>query len=481
MRPEVAGASGRRWSLRSRLLALAAVACAFAWIAGGAAIYYAVQREDGVLFDARLRDLAQTLLVFADHEIQEVEAERRHLPTHIETEGTVHDRYRYQIWSKEGQLLLSSDNASRERPPVPLMPLSERGWSTQVVELQMMRVIAIQSTSNRYLIQVAEPLQSRLELVHLFGRYLGIGMLLSAMALAALSLLLLRVMLRPLRDAARHIGRRGPADLSAVALTQLPEEFAPVLDAINRLLRAIDVALCSEREFVAAAAHELRTPLAGLRAQAQLAAHQRTSPQVRNQALRAVQDGVDHATHLVNQLLDLARSDALAGNSARLSTDRQAVDVRKLLGQSMSELGPPAAERGLQLKQVFEVADLWGSEFGLGLIVRNLLANAVAHARPNGQVEIGTRAERGGVVLWVADDGPGIPEPERARMFERFARGKGNDQAGCGLGLSIVKALADAHHANVDLGVSELGGLLVEVHLPAPPGTRPSAAPGFQA
>lgn len=477
----MAATSGRRWSLRNRLLALAAVSCALAWIAGGAAIYYAVQREDGELFDARLRDLAQTLLVFADHEIQEVEAERRKLPTHIETEGTEHDRYRYQIWSEDGQLLLSSDNASHDQPPTPLMPLTERGWTTRTVGTMPMRVIAVRSTSNRYLIQVAEPLQLRLELVNLFGRYLGIGMLLSAMALTTLSLLLLRVMLRPLHDAARHIGRRGPADLSAVALEQMPEEFAPVLDAINRLLRLVDVALCSEREFVAAAAHELRTPLAGLRAQAQLAAHQRTSPPARDLALRAVQDGVDHATHLVNQLLDLARSDALAGNPVRFSADRQAVAVRKLLEQAMSELGPPAAERGLHLSQRFEVAELSGSAFGLGLIVRNLLANAVAHARPNGQVEIGTRSEKGGVVLWVADDGPGIPEPERARMFERFARGKGNDRAGCGLGLSIVKALADAHHATVSLGASSLGGLLAEVHLAAAPLAHPGAGPTVQA
>jgi signal transduction histidine kinase len=458
--------SVRPWSLHGRLLAVAAVSGALSWLAGGAAIYAVVQRQDAVLFDARLGDMASTLLAFADHEIEEVRAAGEPVPARVEIEGTVEGRYRYQIWSRDGHLVLSSGSAPTDGP---MVPLGQPGWVTSQMGGERFRVVTIRAPSQRYTIQAAEPLALRVDLSDIFTGQLGIWLLLSALALAAWTLFLARLALRPLDLAAQQLGQRGPADLRAVVPERLPDEFAPLLDAINQLMGRVDVALRSEREFVSAAAHELRTPLAGLQAQAQLAAHRRTSPEDRQLALQAVQDGVDHAAHLVSQLLDLARSDALAGDPVRVSSDRQAVVLREVLEYVLGELGPQAAERGLRLTQRFDVATVSGSQFGIGLILRNLLANAVAHAPVGGEVQVGTRAEGSRVVLWVADSGPGVPAPERARMFERFYRGKGNEQPGCGLGLSIVKALADAHGALVTLGESPLGGLLAEVAFPAAP------------
>jgi two-component system OmpR family sensor kinase/two-component system sensor histidine kinase QseC len=455
---------GQGWSLRSRLLAIAAVSGVLAWLAGGAAVYLAVQREDALLFDARLRDIAQTLLVFADHEIHEVEASGGHVASHIETEGTAEGRYRYQIWSQDGRLVLSSRSAPLNTP---LMPLAQPGWATRVVGGEVLRVIALAGPSGRYLIQAAEPVDQRLELQDLLGPYLAAGVALSTLALAIATLVLLRMALRPLRMATTHLGERGPADLRAVNVARLPREFAPAFDAVNQLMRRVVVALRSEREFVSAAAHELRTPLAGLRAQAELAAHGRTSPSQRDAALLAVQEGVDQAAHLVAQLLDLARSDALAGDPARLSLDREAVDVMQVFERVLGDLGSAAAERGLSLRPHFEVARIDGADFAIGLILRNLVANAVEHAPAGSEIRVGTRSEGDRTVLWVADGGPGIPQAERERIFERFYRGKGSTTAGCGLGLSIVKALSEAHGAQARLGDAPGGGLLVEVSFPA--------------
>jgi len=455
----MASRSAKGWSLQRRLLCTALASCLAAWLAGGVVTYLAAQREDSLLFDARLNDLAQTLLVFADHELREVEAAGG-TASHTETEGTAHGRYRYQIWSSDGRLLLSSANAPRNQP---LMPLNLTGWADQTVQGLAMRVVDRSGPGGRYRIQVAEPLGERLEGADLLSRTMMGGFAGSALILGLLTLLLMRMALRPVNTAAQQITQRGPTDLRAVADADLPVEFAPVVQATNALMSRLEVALRSEREFVAAAAHELRTPLAGLHAQAQLAAHARSTDAQRREALVSLQEGVDHAAHLVGQLLDLARSDALAGDPHRLNAQRSRVDLRSVLERCMSEIGPQAADKGLVVHQILAVPTLMGSDFGLGLIVRNLLANAVAHAPQHGQVGIGTRRVGAFVQLWVEDNGPGVPEADRARLFERFFRAAGNIQPGCGLGLSIVKALADAHGATVSLAQAELGGLRVEV------------------
>jgi signal transduction histidine kinase len=457
----------RGWSLRSRLLAIAGVSCVSAWLAGGAAIYYAVQRQDTLLFDARLADIAQTMLDFADDRVNEIAAQGRTTAAHIETEGTTAGHYRYQVWSGDERMLVSSLSAAQPKPLMPFVPLAETGWATQTIDGEPFRVVSLPGPGGRYRIQAAEPLSQRLAAADLVDSHLALGLGLSALVLGAMCLLLLRLALRPLHAATDQVARRGPADLRAVALEGQPAELAPLLAAINQLLQRLDTALRSERDFVAAAAHELRTPLAGLRAQAQLAAHPRSGPQERHDALQAVQDGVDHAAHLVAQLLDLARSDALAGNPTQIASERREVDIVRVFEWLLGELGPLAAERDLRLTQRFEVSRLTGSEFGIGLILRNLLANAVSHAPRGGEVALGTRADGDRTVLWVHDSGPGIAGAERERVFERFFRGRDIGHPGCGLGLSIVKALADAHGANVTLGDAALGGLAVEVAFPA--------------
>ena len=454
----------RRWSLRGRMLGLAAAACVLSWLAGGAAIWVAVQREDSTLFDARLADLAQTLLVFADHELREIRLEGGKTPLHVDTEASTQGRYRYQIWSADGELMLSSLNAPMDAP---LMPPGQRGWATRSFAGETFRVIAIDGPGGLYQIQAAEPVSERLEADDIVNSTLVTGMALSALALGALTLLMLRRTLKPLREAGEQIAQRGPADLRAVALGGLPDELAPVVAATNQVMRRVDVALRSEREFVAAAAHELRTPLSGLRAQAELAAHPRMNDTQRQQALQAVLEGVDHAAHLVSQLLDLARSDVLAGDPAALAQTRERVVLASAFERTLGEIAPLTTLHGLRLIPRFEVATLRGSAFGIGLILRNLVANAVAHAPDGGEVVVSSVAAGPNVLLRVEDSGGGIPAAERELVFERFHRVKGTQRPGCGLGLSIVKTLSEAHGASVTLGESALGGLKVEIAFPA--------------
>jgi two-component system OmpR family sensor kinase/two-component system sensor histidine kinase QseC len=457
-------AVGRRWSLRGRMLGVAAAACMLSWLAGGAAIWVAVQHEDSVRFDARLADLAQTLLVFADHELREIRLEGGKTPLHVDTDGAAQGRYRYQIWSADGRMMLSSLNAPLDAP---LMPAGQRGWATRSMGGEVFRVFALDGPGGLHQIQAAERVSERLDFDNLFNGTLVFGMALSALALGALTLLMLRSTLRPLREAGEQIAQRGPDDLRAVALGGLPDELAPVVAATNQVMRRVEVALRSEREFVAAAAHELRTPLSGLRAQAELAAHPRTHEAERQHALQAVLEGVDHAAHLVNQLLDLARSDVLAGDPATLAQTRARVDLAAVFERTLGDVAPQAALHGLRLIPRFGVATLRGSDFGIGLIMRNLVDNAVAHAPPGGEVVVSSRRAGDHVLLCVEDSGVGIPAAERESVFERFHRLQGTQRPGCGLGLTIVKTLADAHCAGIVLGDSPLGGLKVEISFPA--------------
>ena len=252
-----------------------------AWLAGGAAIYYSAQRQATLLFDARLADIAQTLLEFEDDHVTQLAAEGRATPAHIETEGTSAGHFRYQIWSGDERLLVSSLSAAQPTPLMPFVPLAQTAWSTQTLRGEPFRVVSLPGPGQRYRIQAAEPLSMRLSAADLLDRHLAYGLGLSALVLGALCLWLLRLALQPLHAATAHVARRGPADLRAVALEGQPAELAPLLVAINQLLQRLDTAQRSERDFFAAAAHELRTPLAGLRAQAQLAAHPRSGPQAR--------------------------------------------------------------------------------------------------------------------------------------------------------------------------------------------------------
>ncbi len=453
-----------RWSLRSRLLAIVAIACVAAWLAGGAAVWATVHRADMAHADNRLLDLAHALLGFVDHELRETETDGHLGPGIIDTYETHQDRYRLQVWSAEGRMLMASANASN------LAPLLEAGASgpvTRRFDGRDFRVLQLPGPGGRWRLQVGEPLLPPAGVVDLLGGYLGVATVLSALLLSALTMLLLRTLLQPLSEAGTELEERGPLDLRPLPLTRLPRELQPLFGALNALLRRVEVAMHSERGFVAAAAHELRTPLAGLRAQAQLAAHPRTTPAEHAAALQSVMEGVDHATHLVNQLLDLARSDMLAGDPDRLAEERHAVALESVFEGVMAELVPEAAQRQVSVTPRFEVDHLEGSEFGIGRLLRNLLANAIAHAPEGGDVAVGSRREGDRVVLWVDDSGPGIPAAERELVFERFRRAEGTERPGCGLGLSIVKAIADAHGARISLGDSLLGGLAVRVVFPA--------------
>lgn len=449
----------RDWSLRTRLLLIAALASLATLLAGGAAMYWAADREDQRLLDSRLEDLARTVLSFSEHEITEILGEGRTELMHTETAATLGSRYRYQIWTRHGSMLLHSYKAS---PTESMMPLRQMGFSTVKIDYEDFRVFAMDGNGGEMVIQVAECLDERESAIGIVSLYFLSFMLLPFALVFAVTWWLMRRSLRSIDASAAQLSERSPIDLTPLVAENPPLELKPMISSINALFERINKTLSLERGFTSVAAHELRTPLAGLRAQAQIAATA-SSPQELAEALASVMKGVDRAAHLLDQLLDLARMESVAHQADGLS---QSVDVALVYESVLHDLGTLAERRGLRLESAFMERRIVAMELGMLLLVRNLLGNAIRYTPAGGQVSISTRREGDSVTLIVDDSGPGIPPESRSRVFERFDRLGAQGSDGVGLGMSIVQSVVVAHHAIIRLLESPLGGLRVQVQFP---------------
>jgi two-component system, OmpR family, sensor histidine kinase QseC len=227
----------------------------------------------------------------------------------------------------------------------------------------------------------------------------------------------------------------------------------------------------NERRFTADAAHELRTPLAALQTHAEVALAARNARE-RDQALAHVTEGTQRASRLVAQLLVLARLDARSAPPPLAP-----VSLAQLAAAQVAELAPLAAQRGINLGLVEEgaqAAAVAGDADLLGVLLRNLVDNAVRYTPRGGTVDVALRPGPEQVLLEVVDTGPGIPEEERARVLERFHRIRGSGEEGSGLGLSIVARIAQLHRAPLTLAEGTGGrGLRVTVALPRAPLREP--------
>ena len=282
--------------------------------------------------------------------------------------------------------------------------------------------------------------------------------------------------LTPLGRIARQLEQRRPDSPEPLATgTPIPQEVAPLVRALDGLFSRIARVLENERQFTANAAHELRTPLAALKTQAQVAL--RAEGEGKQRALLQVLEGTERLARLVEQLLTLARLDPGANFAS------QPIDLTPLAQEACALLAPAALDRGVSLE--FEGSGRHGIQGNpdlLRILLRNLLDNAVRYTRPGGHVWVrleraqGEGQERnereeqgqaGQILLSVTDDGPGIPAPERERALHRFTRLDPGRTEGSGLGLSIVARVAELHGAALSLGVGPEGlGLRVLVVFP---------------
>ncbi|MBE1161404.1 sensor histidine kinase [Dyella acidiphila] len=272
--------------------------------------------------------------------------------------------------------------------------------------------------------------------------------------------------LRPLRAMSEEIARRKAFDSEPLSAEKVPDELRPLILAFNALLARVDNAMRAERQFIADAAHELRTPLAALQMQGEVALRAAT-PERKNEALRKLLDVSQRTHRLADQLLDLARLDA-----GLHATGLDDVDLMALCRHVLDEFAVQAAAQDTRL-QLSGAACLVRCDVDeMGILIRNLVDNALRHGRPSGVVEVRCgdtdREGRRHPMLEVADDGPGVPEAEREAIFTRFYRASAAATQGSGIGLSLVASIARLHDATIETGPGELGqGLRIRILFPA--------------
>jgi signal transduction histidine kinase len=359
-------------------------------------------------------------------------------------------------WTAQGQRVYASD------PRVRLPFSNTEGISRLTVDGEQW--IVHSSVHDDGVAQAAQRVSSRHEMAAESATKVLPPLIVLVLMVGALLVFGLRRGLQPLDDAARGIAARSAMSLEPITVDDVPREITPLVKSINGLMSRLGEALSSQRRFLADAAHELRTPITALRLQLQLLKRSSDGNEQR-QALSELQAGIDRSQRLVEQLLQVSRAEP-DGQGPR----REPVDLGELARSVVARLSAKADARGLDFGAKAE-QHVWvqGDVHQLTVLLENLIENALRYTPAGGVVDVEARSEGGMPVLYVIDNGPGIPESERDRVFDRFYRGEdaqaqSADTGGSGLGLAIVRAIADRHAARVSLRTPATGrGLEVRV------------------
>lgn len=459
----------RPQSLQGRLLALVLGLVVGIWSLGALLTWLDARHELDELLDGHLAQAAALLVVqqAGDYEDEPEGVDAPQLHRYA-------PKVAFQVFH-EGRLSMRSSNAPAQPLLDPSGPVID-GFRTLRVGDTRWRVFATHGRERDVRVFVGEQVESRDAILWALLRS-ALTPLVLALPLLGLALWwAVRRGMAPLRLLGRVLAQRSPQALQPVQLDKAPAEMVPMIEALNGLFARISTLLESERRFTADAAHELRTPIAAIRAQAQVALGAMDNAE-RQHALQATLQGCDRAARLVEQMLTLARLEALQAGAT------QTVDLKALCQQLLAEAAPLALERQQQLALDADAhaatpLRVRGEPALLTVMVRNLVDNACRYSPPGARVELRLRREAESVLLDVEDSGPGLQADEQARLGERFFRVLGSGQPGSGLGWSIVRRIAAVHQATLAVDRSpQLGGLRVQLRLNA----ADTGAPGKRA
>jgi signal transduction histidine kinase len=430
-------------SIGARLLVGLLLLVAVVSLIVGSITYRRVLGEASTLFDYQLRQMALSL---GD--------EASYLSDYALAANPENSDFVIQIW----------DVASGRRtysPGFPFLDTATLGYSDLTVQNERWIVYALLTETS--VIQVAQPWAVRERLAREAALRVIVPLLLLLPLMAAAAAWIIARAMRPLKSITTQIEHRDIHSLAPVAAADLPAEVAPLVEELNRLLGRVAAAFASQRDFVADAAHELRSPLTALSLQLQLVERARDDT-ARTLATGRLRAAIDRATHLVSQLLTLARNEP-----AGLPVDAAPAALGPIAREAVGDVQPLAQQRRIRIEvdAPGEVAVRADAE-ALRILVRNLLDNAIRYSPEDSTVSVRASRNPGGpAVLEVADQGPGIAPTDRPRAFARFYRAPDASEGGSGLGLAIVKAIAERHGAQVTLADADPHGLRVVVTFPA--------------
>lgn len=426
------------YSIKTRLLAAITFALTLATLCAAAAIYFSVENEINRLLDNSLRQVA---LAYQNVRSQDILRIRRDFFAQDE--------------SMVVQIIDPNTGAkalSRSMDPLPIA--DQIGFSNVKIGGEIWRLYTTQNSYGQ-IIEVAQPTFVRSEIALQSAKSVLLPLFFMLVLIALVCQIIIGQGFRALSRTASAIGRRSPSSLTPLSLKGLPSEIEPLVSSLNNLLEQLSDSLKAQKRFASDAAHELRTPLTALTLQIQLAERAKTE-EARQKAFGRLKDGIKRATRLVTQLLTMARLDPDNRSQPLLP-----LDLTALAHSVCDELAPLAAQKNIKLKAASDKpAVAIANEDALRLLMNNLCDNAMRYTPADGHIEIRTYIRDSKAFIEVCDDGPGVPETERERIFERFYRAEGTKTIpGTGLGLAIVRRVAELHGGtpSLDAGLNGKG------------------------
>jgi two-component system sensor histidine kinase QseC len=368
-------------------------------------------------------------------------------------------KFVFQILDSDGNVLLQSANAPKIH-----LPITNDGFIDSMIKDQKWRVFEAENMKTGTRTVLAERYDTRNELGELITEDDLYIMLLTFPLSGLLIWIIIGRGLDSLDRVAEEVSNRAPSYLEPVNIESVPQEIKPVIDELNKLFQRLQEGFDREKRFAADAAHELRTPLAAIKAQAQVALN---SPSLieKNTALEKLINSVDRSTHVVQQLLTMSK----LVPEANTMSDSNRINLVKITQETIATLVPAAISKNIELSLEHEKDSLkiLGNATAISILIRNLVDNAIRYTHENGMVNVRIYIKNNEIVLEIKDNGPGIPDELRQRVFERFFRVLGNKSQGSGLGLGIVQQICALHNARVELDAPKIGtGLIVRVYFP---------------
>jgi two-component system sensor histidine kinase QseC len=367
------------------------------------------------------------------------------------------DRFYFKVLNQNNELLLKSASKS-----VNESINNTLGFSDKIIENEKWRVFTTYNSQAKYHTILGEKYSTRLEL----GKRIAIDeffILLFTFPIAGFFIwVIVSKGLKSLNIVAKTLSSREANNYEPLIYKNIPSEIKPVINELNMLLQRLKSGFERETRFAADAAHELKTPLAALKAQAQVALNTNNIEE-KNIALNKVIAAADRTTRIVQQLLVLSK----LSPEVNYNSKWQDIDLNIVCKEVLTLLAPLAIENKVELELLCESnPPLFSGNFiSIGILLKNLVENAINYSGNNGKITVRTYQESGYIVLEVQDNGPGIPKEIQARVFERFYRALGNKKPGSGLGLAIVEEIVKIHNAKIKLTEPLQGsGLVVRVY-----------------
>ena len=444
-------------SLKGRLLWFVLIAILLAAVLQATTAYRGALQQADAMFDDHLQQVARSMRSGAP----------LNMPMNEGVDDTDFDLH-VQIWGPDGTQLFRSTRSA-------LPPRAVLGFSDVQANGNSYRVYSLQTPSQT--VQIAQDLSARAARAQAMALRAVLPFALLTPLLMLAVWWVIQRSLAPIERARRQVASRAADDFSPLANDNLPDEVRPLVDELNLLFDRARSAFETQKNFVADAAHELRSPLTAIKLQAQaLRSNNLTEQdsQARQAGVARLNQGIDRAIRLVEQLLTLAREEA---SPPQEPGSAGMVDLQQVVRLAVADVLPQAARKhidlGLADGQLLHTASTTGDSEALRMMLRNLLENAVKYTPESGRVDVSLTTDERRCLLAVEDSGPGIAPENYSRVFDRFFRAGDVALApGSGLGLAIVKTIVERHGASLRLGPSPpLGGLRVEISLPLRPGT----------